>query len=301
MGLGKALSMSTACQIARALAFWRAHHDVEVGDRKNTHTQRNNEMSERARTNKGLGPRRRQTMRFSRQYRALLVTLCQITAISAFSVTAKRHTKPATTPALFGMVGISHTGGTSRTSELVVLSMTTSPTSPTSPSAAAAAVESFIDSELRGAAMKLHTKSQAPKEGQATETTPPPKPHTTTHADYLQFLVDSLHVYEAMEDIVSARDELEMFRTTGLERTKALETDIEFMMKEYNLKRPSVGEFGMAYASALRKMESIPAFMCHYYNWYFAHTAGGRMIGKQISKLLLEGKTLEFYKVRRQR
>ena len=28
---------------------------------------------------------------------------------------------------------------------------------------------------------------------------------------------------------------------------------------------------------------SPPAFMCHYYNHYFAHTAGGRMIGKAVS------------------
>jgi heme oxygenase len=37
--------------------------------------------------------------------------------------------------------------------------------------------------------------------------------------------------------------------------------------------------------------------MCHYYNFYFAHTAGGRMIGKQMSALLLDKKTLDFYKV----
>ena len=43
--------------------------------------------------------------------------------------------------------------------------------------------------------------------------------------------------------------------------------------------------------------DDIPEFMCHYYNYYFAHLAGGRMIGKQMSKLLLDGETLEFYKV----
>ena len=44
--------------------------------------------------------------------------------------------------------------------------------------------------------------------------------------------------------------------------------------------------------------DAVPEFMCHYYNYYFAHTAGGRMIGKQMSALLLNKKTLEFYKVR---
>jgi heme oxygenase (biliverdin-producing, ferredoxin) len=36
--------------------------------------------------------------------------------------------------------------------------------------------------------------------------------------------------------------------------------------------------------------------MCHYYNYYFAHTAGGRMIGAQVSKTALEGWMGDFYK-----
>ena len=139
---------------------------------------------------------------------------------------------------------------------------------------------SFIDTELRGAAMKLHTREQAPKEGEAPSEKPAAKPHVTTHADYLRFLVDSQHVYQAFEDIVNARDELKVFRNTGLERTAPLETDIDFMVKEYNLERPAVGSFGQDYAAFLRQVESIPEFVCHYYNFYFAHTAGGRMIGK---------------------
>ena len=146
--------------------------------------------------------------------------------------------------------------------------------------------------------MRLHTRSQAPKEGQAAETQTPREPYVTTHQDYLQFLVDSKHVYEAMEEIVNDRAELEAFRNTGLERTQALETDIVFMTKEYDLERPSVGLPGLEYAKLVKGIQSIPEFMCHYYNFYFAHTAGGRMIGKQMSSLLLNKKTLEFYKVR---
>lgn len=41
--------------------------------------------------------------------------------------------------------------------------------------------------------------------------------------------------------------------------------------------------------------ESIPKFMCHYYNHYFAHTAGGRMIGRRMADKLLESNTLKFY------
>jgi heme oxygenase len=167
-----------------------------------------------------------------------------------------------------------------------------------------AAPVGFIESELRGAAMKLHTRKQAPKEGQAEEdssTTEEQQPYITTHDDYLQFLVDSLHVYQAMEEIVNDKDELVVFRNTGLERTKPLQEDIEFMVKKYGLKRPEVGPAGREYADELRRIAArgaIPEFICHYYNFYFAHTAGGRMIGKQMSALLLDKKTLEFYKVR---
>lgn len=156
----------------------------------------------------------------------------------------------------------------------------------------------FIESELRGAAMKLHTRKQAPKEGQAEEKNM--EPYVTTHADYLQFLVDSQYVYQAMEDVVNSVDELAVFRNTGLERVQPLEEDIDFMVQEYRLQRPPVGQPGLQYAQAIRnfigKPDLIPKFLCHYYNFYFAHTAGGRMIGKQMAALLLNKKTLEFYK-----
>ena len=142
----------------------------------------------------------------------------------------------------------------------------------------ATATASFIDTELRGAAMKLHTREQAPKEGQA----PAPakkEPYVTTHEDYLRFLVDSQHMYKAFEEIVNERGELALFRNTGLERVAPLETDIDFLTKEYNLKRPAVGKLGQTYAEHLRGIESVPEFVCHFYNFYFAHTAGGRMIG----------------------
>ena len=158
----------------------------------------------------------------------------------------------------------------------------------------------FIETELRGQAMKLHTRSQAPKEGEAEEKKR--EPYTPTQADYLAFLVDSQHVYKAFEDVVNERDELKIFRNTGLERVEPLEKDIEFMTQEFDLKRPDVGMPGSSYADEIRNMGKegkIEEFLCHYYNHYFAHTAGGRMIGKQMSALLLNKKTLEFYKVRR--
>lgn len=157
---------------------------------------------------------------------------------------------------------------------------------------------SFIDTELRGAAMRLHTREQAPKEGQAPAKEKPKEPYIPTCMDYLRFLVDSQQVYQVLEDIVNERDELAVFRDTGLERTERLEHDIQFMMKEYKIERPEVGEPGKSYAKLIRELGGVPAFVCHYYNHYFAHTAGGRMIGKQMSALLLDKRTLEFYKVR---
>lgn len=167
----------------------------------------------------------------------------------------------------------------------------------------------FIATELRGAAMKLHTRKQAPKEGQAEEpkhahASASTEPYVPTHLDYLKFLVDSQHVYKAMEDIVNMEElqsSLSPFVDTGLERVDALETDINFLSQEYNVPRPEVGSIGLEYAQELRSIaargpSAIPEFMCHYYNYYFAHTAGGRMIGKKMASLLLEKKTLEFYK-----
>ena len=159
---------------------------------------------------------------------------------------------------------------------------------------------SFIEEELRGTAMRLHTRSQAPKEGKAEEKPKPKEPYTPTHADYLAFLVDSQHIYKAFEQVVNESDELAVYRNTGLERVEGLETDINFMIMEYNLERPPVGKPGLTYADEILefgKEKKIPELLCHYYNYYFAHTAGGRMIGKQMSALLLEKKTLEFYKV----
>lgn len=163
--------------------------------------------------------------------------------------------------------------------------------------------------ELRDVAMKLHTKEQAPREGQAAAPEKPKEPFVPTQADYLKFLVDSCEVYKTLEEIVDRVDlteELGRFRNTGLERTSALEHDIEWMCNKFSLERPPVGKAGQSYSDELRKMitvkddgtkEGIPEFVCHYYNFVFAHLAGGRMIGKQMSKMLLDGETLDFYKV----
>merc|ERR1719163_539645 len=54
---------------------------------------------------------------------------------------------------------------------------------------------------------------------------------------------------------------------------------------------------GEVYATMLRELAAsdAPAFVCHFYNVYFAHTAGGQMIGKKVWDMLLDGRTLDFY------
>lgn len=180
----------------------------------------------------------------------------------------------------------------------------TSTSSEQKQSSSSSSQQESLLTELRTTAMKLHTQAQSPREGQAPSPAKPSEPYVPTHDDYLQFLVDSHHVYAALEEVVSSTSKLERFRNTGLERTDSLEKDIDWMVQTYNLARPDVGGAGRRYAEELRNMvtttgeevNGVAEFMCHYYNFYFAHLAGGRMIGKQMSKLLLDGETLEFYK-----
>jgi heme oxygenase (biliverdin-producing, ferredoxin) len=93
---------------------------------------------------------------------------------------------------------------------------------------------------------------------------------------------------------------VEPFKSTGLERGPALSKDIEWFSTEKLLgplpDKPNGP--GATYVELLQELakEDTPAFICHYYNVYFAHTAGGRMIGKVVSNALLDGAELEFYK-----
>lgn len=89
------------------------------------------------------------------------------------------------------------------------------------------------------------------------------------------------------------------FTNTGLERGAALERDIAWMTSTFGIARPETDPEGpgATYAALLRTLATSdpPAFICHYYNIYFAHSAGGRMIGSKMSSMLLDGKALAFY------
>lgn len=113
--------------------------------------------------------------------------------------------------------------------------------------------------------------------------------------------MDSKVVHVALEEIVAADPRLSAFRDTGLERSAALTMDISWMIETYpdattggegpgesggRGKAPPPTEPALEYGTFLRStiQSSLPAFMCHYYNTYFAHTAGGRMIGRKVSE-----------------
>ncbi|MEW5319166.1 MAG: hypothetical protein WDW38_010334 [Sanguina aurantia] len=152
---------------------------------------------------------------------------------------------------------------------------------------------------MRIVAMKLHTRDQAPKEGQVEA--PKPQQFLPTREGYLAFLAESKAVYDVLETTVSLSSHPEYLplKNTGLERSAALDRDLAWFESEYGMKAPAPAEDGpgRTYARRVAELaETDPqAFVCHYYNFYFAHTAGGRMIGKKVSEMILDNKVLNFY------
>ncbi|KAH7282469.1 hypothetical protein KP509_35G031700 [Ceratopteris richardii] len=157
----------------------------------------------------------------------------------------------------------------------------------------------FVE-EMRFVAMKLHRKDQS-SEGEK-EAEPDDKPIAKWEPSvegYLRFLVDSKAVYDTMESIVqeAPHPSYVEFRNTGLERSSALSKDLEWF-KGQGHEIPEPGTPGVTYSTLLKELaeKDPPAFICHFYNVYFAHSAGGRMIGKQVADKILDGKELEFYR-----
>ncbi|XLT29327.1 hypothetical protein HN873_060619, partial [Arachis hypogaea] len=75
------------------------------------------------------------------------------------------------------------------------------------------------------------------------------------------------------------------FRNTGLERCANLAKDLKWF-KEEGHAIPEPSSPGLNYAKYLKELSESDeqAFICHFYNIYFAHSAGGRMIGKKFYK-----------------
>jgi heme oxygenase len=161
----------------------------------------------------------------------------------------------------------------------------------------------FVE-EMRIVAMKLHTKDQAPKEGEQAAAPKPFPKWQPTREGYLKFLAESKTLFETLEDIVEAapHPDYQRFQDTGIERSAALAKDIQWFQDTYGLEPPPITEDGPGseYSRLVQRLaeEDPPAFLCHFYNIYFAHSAGGRMIGKKVSETVLDGAQLEFYKYR---
>lgn len=156
-------------------------------------------------------------------------------------------------------------------------------------------------SELKQVAIKLHTKDQA-KKGEQETTQKPFQKWVYTREGYMRFMVHSRRVYSVLEKIVESDDNYSLFRNTGLERVASLDHDIEWIAAEYDLAVPALADENPAdvYCQFLEdlSMNNRPAFVCHLYNFYLAHTAGGRMIGKKVADTVLSGgyDRLAFYK-----
>lgn len=114
----------------------------------------------------------------------------------------------------------------------------------------------------------------------------------------MQYLVDSLHVYQTFDEIVRTTPSLYTLNNTGMERVDAIQKDIQWLLEfDSTLYIPTVAEPGKTYSAYLKTLvlTNYPGFICHFYNQYFAHTAGGMRIGLNIADKLLGGKKLHFY------
>lgn len=76
------------------------------------------------------------------------------------------------------------------------------------------------------------------------------------------------------------------FRKTGLERSEGLSKDLEYF-RQKGIVIPEPRNPGLTYTKYLEELaeKSAPLFLCHFYNIYFSHIAGGQVIGKQVTRV----------------
>ncbi|EOA33315.1 hypothetical protein CARUB_v10021693mg [Capsella rubella] len=152
----------------------------------------------------------------------------------------------------------------------------------------------FVE-EMRYVVMRLHPRAHA-SEGKKDG---PVSPWSFTIEGYLKFLVDSKLVFDTLETIVheSTVPAYAGLKNTGLERAENLRRDLEWF-KEQGHEIPEPMASGKTYSQYLKNIaeKDHPALICHFYNIYFAHSSGGRMVGTKVSAKILDNKELEFYK-----
>eukprot|EP00210_Caulerpa_lentillifera_P001880 g1809.t1 len=145
--------------------------------------------------------------------------------------------------------------------------------------------EDFIQ-EMRTVTMKLH---KAPRDKDA----PSFSSSEYTREGFLRHLVEARVVYRAFEEIINSNENYAQFRDSGLDRGDALDVDIEWLASKYDLEIPMANSEGPGetYAKFIREVacDNEGQFLCHFYNYYLAHTAGGRMIGKKVADTVLNG------------
>ncbi|XP_074279302.1 putative inactive heme oxygenase 2, chloroplastic isoform X2 [Silene latifolia] len=116
---------------------------------------------------------------------------------------------------------------------------------------------------------------------------------------FLKYLVDSKLVFDVIEGVVEDSNDVSYayFRRTGLERSESLARDLEWF-RQQDMLIPEPSNPGITYAAYLKELsgKSAPLFLCHFYNSYFSHIAGGQVIAKQVAEKLLGEKELDFYK-----
>ncbi|KAL0392036.1 UNVERIFIED_CONTAM: putative inactive heme oxygenase 2, chloroplastic [Sesamum radiatum] len=105
-------------------------------------------------------------------------------------------------------------------------------------------------------------------------------------------------VFSTVERIVDESSDVSYvyFRKTGLERSDCISRDLKWLSEQGNV-IPEPSNPGITYVQYLEELaeKTPPLFLCHFYNIYFSHIAGGQVIAKQVSRKLLEGRELEFY------
>lgn len=157
----------------------------------------------------------------------------------------------------------------------------------------------FVE-EMRMVAMRLHTKDQAPREGEQEASALPIDQWYPSKDDFMQFLVDSRCVYSYFEtelaypgtyDPVYSR-----LSNSGLERLSALDKDIDYL-NSLGVETPQASPAATRYVNYIRDLiqDRPEAVLCHWYNYYFAHSAGGRMIGRLMQDRLFDGRSFAFY------